>query len=406
MFPIFRFSVCATALFVSASANAAIIDVTGATLKAAFATVRDGDTLRVTGPVAETYLQNRIFAKQVTIDATKATFTSTLGIVNVSNLRIVGGTFGSKTVDLRSGRALAISDSRNISLSRNIFVGTGGGEGIGVMVARSTSIGISAASFQKLKLGLAIVTSEKVRVSSSHFIGMTKDGINIVDSHFVTATTNRCFNGAPSVGAHPDCIQLWSLSGQPVQSDITLINNIVTGPTQGLTSFDEAKGGGLRISILNNNVSTSYPQGIACYGCVDSIITGNVLTTLPGSNWRTSLNVVGGSNNIVANNSIGAKPVATSAFRLAAFDIADSAVDPLAAASANFSEPLPDFDFNDPALLGIGGIVSDKNFNAGNFSTASGNVPEPMLWAQLLIGFALTGAAARRMQRQRAAWAS
>ena len=51
--------------------------------------------------------------------------------------------------------------------------------------------------------------------------------------------------------------------------------------------------------MIGNRVNTSLPQGIACYGCIDSIITDNVLTTLPGARFRTYLRVLDGRNNIV-----------------------------------------------------------------------------------------------------------
>ena len=54
--------------------------------------------------------------------------------------------------------------------------------------------------------------------------------------------------------------------------------------------------------MIGNRVDTSLPQGIACYGCVDSIITDNVLTTLPGSRFRTYLRVIGGSKAVVMQN--------------------------------------------------------------------------------------------------------
>ena len=117
-------------------------------------------------------------------------------------------------------------------------------------------------------------------------------------------------DNTPSPGAHPDCIQIVERAGQPMQSDISLLNNEALAITQGFTSFDPSAASGIRISIIGNRVETSMPQGIACYGCFDSIITDNVLITLPGSKWRTFLRVPGGANNIVENNSIGPLPPA------------------------------------------------------------------------------------------------
>jgi hypothetical protein len=303
-------------------------------------------------------------------------------------------------VPLRAGSAVAVSGSSNLTFSRNRFVGNG--TSAGLTLANVSDARVTAGNFNNFRLGLGVISSSDVRISSSRFIGMTSDGVNIADSQRVMATANTCMRSNPSPGSHPDCIQLWSIAGNPVQADIALVKNTAIGATQGFTSFNPNDGGGLRISMIGNIVSTSYPQGIACYGCVDSIFTDNVLTTLPGARWRTSINIVGGQSNVISNNSIGQF---TPAVRIGE---ADTTVfddmgdfDP----TANSDDALPDFALDYLASLKNaampidpdGGILSADAL-VGEFSRGLGSnaVPEPLVWAQLIMGFGLVGGLARR----------
>lgn len=364
-------------LFVtSATAQAAVVNVTGANLKAAFLAANSGDTIIVTGVVAGASLLDRSFTKTVTIDATNASFTDTLMVMNVDRLKIVGGTFGSTTADMRTGRAVGVYDSSFVTLTAPTVIGNGNGHGISVV--RSADVVVSKGDFSNLRLGLGISSSERVRATSGRFTGMTSDGMNIADSHNVTANFNRCSGNNPSVGAHTDCIQLWSVKGRAVQSDITLSKNIVEGPTQGLTSFNPDDGGGLRITMTDNRITTSKPQGIACYNCVDSLFSGNVLTTLPGSAHQTTMNIIGGSNNTIINNSIGPRPAALAALGAGAF--------------ADY-ESLPDYLLEDPGYLAD---LNESGDAARSFGISAATVPEPMVWAQLLLGFGFTGLWMRR----------
>ena len=407
-----RFSAALFFVATATSANAAIIDVTGATLVAAFKTVNAGDTLRVTGDVASIALWNRSFTKTVTIDATAARFTDSLSIYNVNNLKVVGGVFGSTTTPLRTGRAVGVWDSANITFSKNTFVGPGvsGGAtaGHGLTFSGVTRGSIISGTFSGLRLGIGVTSSSNVSLTSNRFTAMTSDGINIVDSHFVKANLNTCSAFAMFAGAHPDCIQLWSIAGNPVQSDVALLNNIVKGPTQGLTAFDNpAAGGTLRLSVIGNTVATSYPQGIACYNCVDGIFTNNVLTTLAGSAYRTSLNIIGGSNNTIASNSVGVKPLLIGAIQ--ARDENGNPVDQSDPTIGSFDDPVPDFALEylashdtgfDPGAIDPVDPVDPIALEGFSFA-ATASVPEPLVWVQMLFGFGLTGGMLRRLNALR-----
>jgi hypothetical protein len=342
--------------------QAAILSATPANFAAVFASANAGDTIKAVGSFGPMTLANRAFTKTVTIDATNAAFTNTLLLNNISRVTFLNGTFGSTTTATRTGRAVGLYQSNNVAFSKSKFIGNTAG--VGLSVTESSQVVVSAGNFTGLKVGVGVTSSSDVRISSSRFTKMSSDGINIVDSHRVLATANQCSGTIATAGAHPDCIQLWSIAGNPVQSDITLTRNIVTGATQGLTSFTPAWGGGLRIIMMDNIISTSFPQGIACYACVDSIFTGNTLTTLPGARWRTSMNIVGGGNNIIANNTIGPR--------------------------------LPD------GVAAVARTASGLVRSGFSAETMLSAVPEPAVWAQLFLGFGLIGLLARRRTESRA----
>ena len=267
------------------TANAAILNADPTNLLSAFATAQDGDTIKVTGSFGHFALQNRSFKQRVILDATNATFTDTLTIQNVSGLFIVRGTFGSQTEALRTHRAVAIKNSSNVTFQHGTFIGNGSTAGVnasyGVTMVGSQAIHVYGGQMSNFRTGLTVASSRNVKLDNTSFVAMTSDGINISDSHFVTATANTCTGTVAYPGAHPDCIQLWSVLGNPPQSNISLVRNIANGATQGFTTFNAQDGGGIRISMIENIVTTSHPQGFACYSCVDSVFRNNVVSTLP-----------------------------------------------------------------------------------------------------------------------------
>ena len=375
-------------------ANAAILNATGATLRTVFAAAQSGDTIKVTGNVGSLQLQNRLFTRPVILDATYATFSDSLTISGVSNLTIRNGTFGSWTEPMRTSAAIGVYSSSNVLITKSKFIGNG--TGVAIRMSAVTKSAISAALVNGFKAGIGLTSVTDTRINSSRFVNMTSDGINIADSHRIEATTNHCYGSKPTLGAHPDCIQMWSIAGNPMISDITLSKNVISGDTQGIALFD---GGGIRIKVLDNTINTSFPQGIACYDCYDSVISGNMLTTIPGSRWRTSINVVRGANNLVTNNSVGPKTV------LAGTELGMEGLD---------EEPvfdhktIPDWMMEDYLIGQEQGFLADEagvtDFPAPDeLFSAQGSaaaVPEPAVWAQLLLGFATIGFAVRARARR------
>ena len=381
------FSVCV--LVIGASAEAKTYSATSTTLKSVFANAVSGDTIVLSGKFAGATLQSKTFAKAVTIDARAATFTNTLKVYNVAGLTILGGHYGSTTAAV-TGITVLCGD--RISFTSPIVVGNRT-SAHGINVSGTTNIAVSGGTFTGLKSGIALTAVTGGVLSKNKSLASTSDGFDVADSHSISITGNSCSGTAITAGAHPDCVQLWSIKGHAPQSDITISGNTATGDTQGFTSFDGDKGGGLRIKMINNRVDTTYPQGIACYQCVDSSFTGNVVTTQKGARWQTSINIVGGSNNLIANNSVGARPATVVA---PAFDNVDSIASAFDATDLKSVEVV---SFTDPWSRVSPG-TSAKLSQGGATVLAGGEVPEPGVWALLVAGFGLVGAAFRRRRRR------
>lgn len=333
----------------SVPASAATYTATSATLNALFDTAAAGDKIVLSGSFGLTVLDKRNFARALTIDATAATFNGTLSIRNVSGLSFIGGHFGSTTAPYQTFASVFVSNSSQINFTKPIVIGDAGGRGSGFGFYAVNDMTVTGGSFTGLKRAIGLHNVTNGVLSNNLIKKSTSEGFNIVSSHGVTASGNTCTGTTPFAGAHPDCIQLWSLAGEPVQSDIRLIGNKAYGATQGFTSFDPLRGGGLRITMSNNYANVLFPLGIACYACVDSVFTNNVMVTAPGARYRTRMAIVGGSNNIISGNVLGAYP-----------------------------PPVP------------------KVMARSLFAVSAAAVPEPMIWAQLIAGFGIVGAIARR----------
>jgi hypothetical protein len=386
------------------ASHAAILNATPANVRTVFAAARDGDTINLVGTFGAVSFENRMFTTPVTVNASQAVFTDTMRIRNTVGLTVTGGTFDLRSQTNAYWRAMAIDNSNAVKILNGTFLGNGANRGFdatqGIVVTQSRNVQVGSGTFNNFLVGITVRSSNSIQLAANRINASTSEGINIADSHFVTAMSNSCSGFTPFPGSHPDCIQLWSIAGNAPQSNITLSRNVARGSTQGFTSFNASSGGGVRISMIDNTVATSWSEGIACYGCFDSIITGNVVSTLPGSQWQTLVRVIGGANNVVANNSIAAyqnwpatSAASVSTGEFGAFDYLSEAIDPPlvtdmpSSARGMFSQATAFDDFGNEDIVPEG------------YAAIFDAVPEPGTWAQLILGFGLVGASARRRTR-------
>ena len=352
--------VAATVLSASSvAAGAATYTANFQNVKSVFSLAQDGDQINFVGEFGLTRLTNRSFAGGVTIDASAATFTDTLYIKNVSGLQVKNGNFGSASSTTTYNKGVAIYGGSNIAFINPSVVGYYGGYGIAF--DGTTGATVQGGNFTKLRAGVIMYRTNDGKILQNNSTASINDGFNITDSANILIEGNRCTGSTPLVGHHPDCVQIWNSIGMPVSRDIMVRNNYASGMTQGFNNFGSSPGS-TRISFIDNRVDGLFPQGIACEDCVDSIITGNVLTTMDGAPWRVSINTPRSVNTLVANNTVGA--LNRSAARTLSF-------------------------YTRQQLL-------DRDVIATATSAA---VPEPGMWAMLFMGFGLIGVTLRRRSR-------
>lgn len=374
------FSIGVIAGCAAVSASATNYTATPANFAAVFMAAQSGDSITVSGNFGAVNLADKSFLVPLRIDATAASFDNSLVIKNVTGVNFVGGTYGSTSGSVRYNAAVAAFGDTNIGFSHATVVGAQTGTGIAFI--GSTGLTVTASTFDGLHSGVDFGSSSYGTLSGNRSINSESDGFDIANSHFVTVTNTTCSGTVPGAGAHPDCVQLSSLAGNPVQSDITITGNTAKGATQGFTSFNPADGGGLRIDISDNVIATSFSQGIACYACVDSSIVRNTLTTLPGAKYRTNLNVIGGSDNLVFDNTLDGKQAPDDPAPLATADLSPNLLNELSWTPSTFADlltsALPGDSAGPPPVAGA---------------------PEPTEWAFMVIGFGAIGATLRRRNR-------
>ena len=354
-------------------ASAAIYTATFETINGVFSGATSGDTIAMTGTFGLTRLQDMVFTRGITLDARQAVFTDTLELVNLSGVRVLGGRFDIASRVTRDSAGAVVYGGTNIAFDAPTILGNANESGI--IFSGANSIRVTGGNFTGLDIGLNLSGVTNGFLSRNTFLKAASDGIDIGNSHHVSATYNSCSGSAPVPGAHPDCIQLFSTPGRPLQSDNVVSDNIATGATQGFTSFTNGDdtASGIRLSIMRNTVNTSYPQGIACYGCIDSNISYNKVTTLAGSRFKTTINILGGMNNTVTGNTVGDMP----AFR---------------------SDQSIDEEFDDESMSSSSAASAAGNETRVELPYESGpsTVTEPGTWAMLVAGFGLVGMATRR----------
>jgi hypothetical protein len=361
---------------VPVAASATNYTATPANFAAVFEAAQSGDSITLIGHFGSVTLADKAFAVPLRIDASGATFSDAMVIHNVSGVSFTGGYFGSTTKALSYNSAVVAYGDSNISFTKAYMVGAQTGRGIAYL--DGTNLTVTASTFYGLSSGIDFGSSTGAVLYKNKSIHSSSDGFDIAGSHMVSITDTTCSGGAPSPGAHPDCVQLYSLAGTPPQSDITIANNVARGPTQGFTSFNAMDGGGLRIDMSDNIIATSYSQGLACYACVDSVFAYNTLTTLPGSMYKTNIHIIGGADNlIIGNTTDGAEAPDQTDSQTAA--LSPDLVTELGWTPADFA--------GQGTSSAPGDVV---------VTTLGQTVPEPASWALMLAGFGAIGIVMRR----------
>lgn len=130
-------------------------------------------------------------------------------------------------------------------------------------------------------LCVGVSLSDQVDVGQVWVTGSHGDGIDVAGSTHVTVHDGGC-EGNVVTPMHPDCVQLWSLPGHPVEH-VTVQRMTAIGATQGYDLWDHSNLGASDIRFLDNTAAIS--NNANCIGVLNTaglVISGNRCITLPG----------------------------------------------------------------------------------------------------------------------------
>ncbi len=283
-------------LFLAEPAAATTLTATPATIQSVLTKARGGDTIVLSaGVYSRITVYNLKPTTPITINARAATIRY-LPFQNSSNFTLIGGAFGPSPYG-----TVTFLDSQNITAEDGVYTGAG-------------------------TVALAVNRSQHINLVSNTITGSRGDGIDISASQYVLVQSNSCLNNIVTV-IHPDCVQMWSVLGQPQVSHITITGNRARGATQGFDLFDHGYGGGSYIDVDNNVICTTVTWAGQVNAATNSTMIGNVAYTLPGiqvgwapPTWQLTANLTttpdGGDTrgNVFKNNVNGAKPTSTDVY--------------------------------------------------------------------------------------------
>lgn len=365
--------------------------MTDSTRAAALAELQAGDTLKLEGTFAKALkFTNRDFGG-VQVDAHDALLTNGIYVQNVQNLAISGGIFGTAAANTRDWYAVRLLGVTNVSLTGATLVGTGTNSRGGLQVSGANMLTLRDNEVSGFRMGMHVGGATDSLITNNHFTNLTEDGLRVISSNRVIVSENSCTGFSPHDTAHPDCIQMWTGSGAAaagqVQSDIYVLNNTAIGAMQAFVSFDPGAYSGERMTFAGNYAAVTYPHGVSCYGCRNSLIQDNVLVTLPGAQWEVAIRTPDSINVVRDNNP--------------RHDLRTLA-DP-----DNYVLPDRIWSSLVPSIVGAAGStlasqVWNSQLQVANFASpddisafGTGSVPEPATWLLLGLGFAIVGRALR-----------
>lgn len=245
----------------------AVIAASPANFQATIAAAPTGSEVHLTaGSYPPAYLRPGTVPKGVTITADPGAVVASMAFISASGVTIKGVGFDGAGVQPFGVRFVG-GDHNAVTMSR--FSGF-------------TSFGVM---FQSSDDGSAV---------GNTFTRSGSDGIDVAASHRIIIDRNVCMSFAPTPGAHPDCIQLWSVKGTVPVADVTITNNTGIGNMQGISGYNALDGGFDRVTITGNFMETGFPNAIVIQNCRSCVIGGagalmNHVRTYPGSKWTAKL---------------------------------------------------------------------------------------------------------------------
>lgn len=159
----------------------------------------------------------------------------------------------------------------------------------GLMIRWSSGVKITNSEFHQLAFGLTVLESDSVVVSKNTFHDMRADGVRGSGVSNVKIMENYFTDFYPDAADHPDAIQIWEGTTNPVNKNILIDGNVIArgdgGLMQGIflrgpqTSFEG-------VTITNNTVAGGMTNGIYVGNATAVKVANNTVVGADGkSSW-------------------------------------------------------------------------------------------------------------------------
>lgn len=187
----------------------------------------------------------------------------------------------------------AVYESKSINFDKIEVHGTINGnptdDQSGLMIRWSSDVKVTNSEFHELGFGLTFLESDSVVVSNNTFHDMRADGVRGAGVSNVKIMENYFTDFFPDADDHPDAIQMWEGTTNPVNKNILIDGNVIArgdgGLMQGIflrgpqTSFEG-------VTITNNTVAGGMTNGIYVSNATAVKVANNTVVGADGkSSW-------------------------------------------------------------------------------------------------------------------------
>jgi Ca2+-binding RTX toxin-like protein len=292
-----------------------IITVSNATaLKSALTSAHSGDVIQLAaGQYDGLSFKNLSFANDVTITSADPSHQAVLTNFTVTN--VTGLTISNVEMTAQgavNAFAFRVSGSKDIHFDHVDVHGSMDGDASndanGISFLYSSDVSVTNSTFHELGRGLSAGASSYVDVTGNTVREVRSDGFDFAQVDHVTIKGNNLSNFAKASGDHPDAIQFWTSGTTAPSHDIVISGNVISlGDglgTQGIFLTDQL--GTMpysNVTISDNLIDGTGYNGIRLGHVNGLTLTGNQLTTNPGSNVETWIYVSNSDHVVSTDNS-------------------------------------------------------------------------------------------------------
>lgn len=216
-----------------------------------------------------------------------------LTLNKVVGLRIVGPSIALD--DPGGGGRLAVTDSQNIRISELTARGLPRGQGL--FITRTRNLRVDNSRFEGFRNGIVHSGCYDIAIQGSTFRRLGSDGVTGAGTSRLLIKDNDFADFAPTPGAHPDAIQIFTKGTTASAEDIAIIGNRIRrgsgGIPQGIFITDQV--GALpyrRVVIRDNVIEGAMHNGIAVSHAEDVEISGNSVQPYDDMNSRINITKV------------------------------------------------------------------------------------------------------------------